>query len=64
MSTQKKKKISSTLLKADDHKAIEQLMKYTGSIESVVLRGLIRVGICQYKKAKISVLELIKIGAY
>lgn len=64
MSTQKKKKIASTQLKDSDLKTIESINELSGAIESVILRGLIRFGIGEFKKKKISVLEIVRIGAY
>lgn len=64
MSTQKKKKIASTQLKDNDLKSIENINELSGALESVILRGLIRFGINEFKKKKISVLEIVRIGAY
>jgi len=64
MSIIKRRKISSTQLKDNDLKTIENITELSGAIESVILRGLIRVGITEFKKKKISVLEVIRVGAY
>lgn len=59
-----RKKISSTLLTDIDLKAIGKLMEESGAKEAIILRGLIRVGVVEIEKKKISTLELLRLGAY
>lgn len=57
-------KVSATLLAESDLSAIGKLHLESGTKESIILRGLVRVGIIEMEKKKISTLELIKLGAY